>query len=105
MGVQAYLKKKVTGVSTFATFSAFVTVAIGADYVWNTYFEQQKGSAPLVWGLSVAFFLFLFFGLLNYCWYAQSVLEDEIERITQVKARLESQLLKTRLSSSKRKKR
>jgi hypothetical protein len=100
-----FLKDKITTASTFVGFSAYVTVALGGDYVWGTYFQQARGVAPLIWGLTVATVLFLFFGLLNYCGYAQNVLKDEIDRITQVKARLEEQVLNKRLSSAKRKKR
>jgi len=101
MGTWAYVKTRVTAASTFFGFSAFVSMVVGLDYVWTTYFQQSHGTAPLVWGLTVTLGIFLFFGLLNYCWYAQSVLQSEIERITSVKARLESQLLKKRLSSKK----
>jgi hypothetical protein len=101
MASWTYFKERVTAASTFLGFSAFVSTAVGLDYVWGTYFQQDRGTAPLVWGLTVTLGLFLFFGLLNYCWYAQSVLQSEIDRITDVKARLESQMLKKRLSSKK----
>lgn len=101
MGLGNYIKLRVTSASTFLGLSAFVSLVVGMDYVWTTYFQQTRGTAPLVWGLTVATGLFLFFGVLNYCWYAQSVLESEVERITLVKARLEAQLLKKRISSRK----
>lgn len=97
----AYVKERVTAASTFFGFSAFASLVLGLDYVWGTYFQQDRGTAPLVWGLTVALGAFLFFGLLNYCWYAQSILQSEIERTIAVKARLESQLLKKRLSSKR----
>lgn len=102
MALGKYLKDRVTAASTFFGFSAFVSMAVGLDYVWGTYFQQDRGTAPLVWGLTVTLTIFLFFGLLNYCWYAQSMLQSEIERITAVKARLETQVLRKRLSSKKR---
>lgn len=98
-----YIKNKIASLSTFATFSAFVTVVLGMDYVWNNYFTPSKDAEPLIWGLTVATGLFVAFGLLNYCWFSQSNLQSEIDRITDVKARLEAQLLKKRLSSRKKK--
>ena len=102
---KAYLKANVTKASTFAWFATFVSLVAALDYVWNTYFAVTRGREPLVWALTVALALFIFFALLNYCWFAQSLLQDEIDRITLVKARLENQILSRRISSNKGKNR
>lgn len=96
-----YIKENVTKASTFVGFATFVGLVVGLDYVWTTYFAVERGRDPLVWALTFSTACFAFFGLLNYCWFAQSLLQDEIDRITAVKARLEGQVLSKRLSSRK----
>lgn len=98
-----FLKEKVTKANTFVVFATFVSLVLGLDYIWNTYFAIERGHGPLVWALTCATATWAFFGLLNYCWFAQSLLQDEINRITAVKARLERQILSKRLSSRKSK--
>jgi hypothetical protein len=96
-----FAKENVTKASTFVGFATFVSLVLGLDYVWNTYFAIERGREPLVWALTFSTACFAFFGILNYCWFAQSLLQDEIDRITAVKARLEGQILSKRLSSRK----
>lgn len=103
MAFSRFVREKVTGVGIVTSLAAFIGTVVGLDYLYSTYWDTP-GAYPIVWAFSAAFAMFVFVGLLNYCWFAQSIMQDEIDRITSVKARLEGQVLKKRQSSKKKRK-
>lgn len=98
-GLNGFVKAKVTLSSTFAGLVAFVSTVAALEYLWDKFFLASKGVEPLIWAISVTLGLFMFGGLASYCVYAQSTLLDELERVVQVKIRLENLVLQRRLSS------
>jgi len=97
-----YIREKVTGLGIVSTLSTYIGAVVGLDYLYSTYWAASNNATPVVWAGSVTFGIYLFVGLLNYCWFAQMIMQEEIDRITSVKARLEAQILKKRQSSKKR---
>ena len=104
MSFAGFLREKVTGVGILTTFGAFVGTVVGLDYLYETYWVSSASGCtePFIWSASITLGFYVFFGLLNYCWYAQMIMQDEIDRVTKIKARLETQVLKKRRSSKKR---
>ncbi|PWK28747.1 hypothetical protein C7534_1383 [Pseudomonas sp. OV226] len=69
--------------------------------------EKLSGAAavvePFVWACTAAFFTLIFsLGALG-CGYTQQLKQDEIDRLCKVKADLEGQVLRRRISSKGRK--
>jgi hypothetical protein len=52
-----------------------------------------------IWAYTVTAFATIFFMLLNYCFYSQSVYKDEVKRCAAAKSQLEKAVLKARKSS------
>lgn len=101
MSFGRFLKEKVTKASAAGTFATYCGAVAALDYFYKEYWEGPT-TEPIIWAVSVTFGVYAFLGLLNYCWYSQSIMQDEINRITAIKARLEAQILKRRQSSRKK---
>jgi hypothetical protein len=96
------VKDLLTKVNIFGLFAGFVSVVVGFDYVYKEYLlPDGSNEDALVWAFTVALGFLGFFGLLNYCLFAQSIMQDEINRMCVVKERLESALLTNKRRSSK----
>lgn len=102
MAFSRFVQEKVTGLGILATLATYISVLVGLDYIYRTYWVGPNASA-IVWAASGALGIYAFVGLLNYCWFAQTIMQEEIDRITSIKARLEAQVLKKRQSSKKQK--
>lgn len=63
-------------------------------------FEEHE----TIWALTFTGFFIAFCVLLNYCFYSQQILKDEVNRCSKAKSELEKSLLKDRRSSRKGKK-
>jgi hypothetical protein len=96
-----FVRKKFTGTRIFQLLVMYIGLAAALDTLCREYIEND-GIPPLLWALSVSFGMFLLFGILNYCAYAQSTLQDEIDRMAKAKERLESKVIPDRKSSKKR---
>ena len=96
------IRKTVARTSLFGLLGTFLTVVLSFDYIYSEYFAQTSGNEPIIWAGTIALGVTSFFGLLNYCVYAQSIVKDEIERVTLQKSKLEEQVLRKRISSNVR---
>lgn len=85
--------------SVFHGLVCYVSLLGGLWYVCDTLIDGGDPLHPLIWAFTVTFFVFVFFGLFLYCLYAQSLMQDELDRVTKVKGELEAPFLKRRLSS------
>jgi hypothetical protein len=93
------IRKTVESIGFVGLFASFLTIAVSFDYVYKEYLSKGGNNDPLIWAFTVALGFVAFIGLLNYCVYAQSVVADEIVRVSAAKAKLEEQVLRRRLSS------
>lgn len=98
MIIGKFIKKKVTSLSALTILSTYIGVVVGLDYLYKTYWVGPT-TEPIVWAASITLGLYAFVGLLNYCLFVQLTMQDEIDRITAVKAKLEGKVLKKRRSS------
>jgi hypothetical protein len=103
MAFSRFVKEKVTGLSILTVLATYISVVVGLDYIYTSYWGSPNAAA-IAWAGSLALGIYAFVGLLNYCWFAQTNMQDEIDRITAIKARLEAQVLKKRQSSKRHKK-
>ena len=103
MGFSNFVKEKVTGLGIVSVLATYIGAVVGLDYIYKTYWESPNAAA-IVWAASLALGIYAFVGLLNYCWFSQANMQDEIDRITAIKARLEAQVLRKRQSSKRQKK-
>ena len=101
MSIGKFVKEKVTGLGAVSTFATYCGAVVALDYIYKEYVVGPT-TEPIIWAISVTFGVYSFIGLLNYCWFTQSIMQDEIDRITAIKARLEAQVLKKRQSSRKK---
>lgn len=102
MFIGKFIKEKLTGLRALSAFITYISTVVALDYIYKTYWVGPT-TEPIVWAASVTLGLYTFIGLLNYCLFSQTIMQDEINRITGIKARLETQMLKKRQSSKKRK--
>lgn len=102
MFIGKFIKEKIISIKAISSFFAFISTLIALDYLYKTYWVGPT-TEPIVWAFTVALTLYIFIGILNYCFFAQLIMQDEINRIAAIKARLEAQILKKRKSSKKRK--
>ncbi len=98
MFIGKFIKEKITGLRILSTFATYAGTVVALDYVYKTYWIGPT-TEPIVWAASITLGLYAFIGLLNYCLFAQTKMQDEIDRITAVKAKLETKVLKKRRSS------
>lgn len=98
MTVGKAIKEKVTASNLFVAFATFIGLVTGLESLYEKHIQDP----PILWAYSISIGLFVLWCLLNYCWIAQSVMQDEINRISEVKTRLEGQVIKSRQSSRKR---
>ncbi|EHH2475278.1 hypothetical protein H8F06_11745 [Vibrio fluvialis] len=94
------IRKSVESIGYVGLFASFLTIAVSFDYVYKEYLGKSGDNTPIIWACTVALGFVAFVGLLNYCVYAQSIVRDEIERVSAAKAKLEEQVLRKRLSSN-----
>jgi membrane-bound metal-dependent hydrolase YbcI (DUF457 family) len=98
MVIAYFIKEKMTRTSSIAAFVAYVgTVGILNELCKD--YTNSGGNAPLLWALTATTCFFILFLLLGYCFYAQSIMDDEIKRISKEKSKLHSKILKKRISS------
>ena len=98
MSLKNFIQQKCSGLGIITTLATYVGLLVGLDYLYTKYLDGPMVSA-VVWSASVAFAIYAFVGLLIYCFFAQMGLQEEVDRLSAVKARLESQILKKRESS------
>ncbi|MDP2592931.1 hypothetical protein Q8W41_26075 [Vibrio splendidus] len=98
------IRKNVESIGYVGLFASFLTIAVSFDYIYKEYLGGGNDNTPVIWACTVALGFVAFFAVLNYCVYAQSIVRDEIERVSEAKAKLEEQVLRKRLSSKGRKK-
>lgn len=96
-----FIREKVVGWGIFGITATFLGTLASLDYAYQTYWSGEPASS-ITWAATVTLGFYLFVGLLNYCWFAQSAMQDEIDRMSRVKARLEEQFLSNRGSSKKK---
>lgn len=101
MFIGKFIKERIISFGAIGTFFAFISAVIALDYIYKTYWVGPT-TEPIVWALTVILTLYIFIGILNYCFFAQLIMQEEINRISAIKARLEAQILKKRQSSKKR---
>ncbi|MCA0938236.1 hypothetical protein LCL85_22115 [Vibrio alginolyticus] len=98
------IRKNVESIGYIGLFGSFVTIVGFFDYIYKEYLGGEGNNTPVIWACTIGLGIVAFFGLLNYCVYAQSIVRDEIERVSKAKARLEEQVMRKRLSSKGRRK-
>lgn len=92
------------GIATLsAGFITFIGLLSALSGIYKDWFVGDNRGAVL-WAFTVALTLYVFGLLLSYCFLAQTVLRDEIDRVSKAKSDLESLVLSKRQSSRKRKK-
>lgn len=96
-----YIKEKVTTLSMLSIFASFIGVLFGLDYLYKSYLSNYPEST-ILWAGIVTLVVYVFSGILNYCFFAQCTMKAEIDRITSVKVKLETQVLKKRQSPKKK---
>ena len=94
------IRKTVESIGLVGLFASFLTIAVSFDYIYKEYLNIANSNTPIIWACTIALGIVAFVGLLNYCVYAQSIVKDEIERVSEAKANLEAQILRKRLSST-----
>ncbi|WP_264922606.1 hypothetical protein [Vibrio vulnificus] len=99
------IRKTISQVSLFNLLAGSIGIYAGLDYVYNNYITKATSNDPLIWAMTVTLGVCSFIALLNYCAYAQSVVQDEVDRIAEAKAELEKAVLNMRRSSKPKKKR
>ena len=102
MSLIAFVRDKITGVNTLGWLVSFIGTIAALDYFYITYWKSSDLNA-VTWAASSTLALYSFIGLFNYCSFSQLKMQDEIDRVTKIKARLETQFLKKRQSSKGRK--
>ncbi len=103
MSALKIFRDRVSKLGIFGLFSAFVGVVVGLDYIYKEYLTN--GAEPtdaIIWAFTAAFGFLMIFGLLNYCVYAQGILQDEVDRVSKVKSQLENSILHNRKSSARK---
>jgi hypothetical protein len=101
MSLKGFVARNANAKRVFETFCLYVGTAVALKELYEWLCGDIPGTSPLLWAYTVTFVLLLFFWLLNYCFYAQSLMQDEINRITDVKREYEEIILKNRLSSKR----
>lgn len=104
MFIAKFIKEKILSFRALGTFFTFVGALAALDYLYKTYWVGPT-TEPIVWAFTIVLVFYGFIGILNYCFFAQLIMQGEIDRMAKVKARLEAQILKKRKSSNKRKNR
>ena len=104
MFIGEFIKEKIVSIGSLSFFFTFVGAIAALDYFYKTYWVGPT-TEPIVWAFTIVLVLYGFIGILNYCFFAQLVMQNEIDRMAVIKARLEAQVLKKRQSSQKRKNR
>jgi hypothetical protein len=99
MSARQFAEKFANVKSVFNGLIGYVSLLGGLWYVCDTVIDGGDPLHPLIWACTVTFSIFVFFGLFLYCLFAQSLMQDELGRVTKVKEELETLLLKRRLSS------
>lgn len=97
------VRKTISQISLFHQLVATVSLYAGLDYIYKEYVAKGANTEPLIWALTSTFFIGTIFALLNYCTYAQLILQDEVDRIAKAKSDLENILLNSRRSSVRKK--
>lgn len=80
--------------------AVWLTIASGLSFIWSQWEIQQP---ELVWAVTVATGLIVFYIGILICFTRQQVLETRINECAAAKAELEEAVLKNRLSSRKKK--
>lgn len=98
MSFQKFIQQKCSALGIITTLATYIGLVVGLDYLYAKYWDGPMLNA-VVWSASVVLAVYAFVGLLIYCCFAQLVMQEEINRMSKVKAQLESQMLKNRQSS------
>ena len=86
-------------------FAILLTILLGMDYIYNNYLVVDgNANDALIWDLTVTVSIWSLFGILGYCIYAQNIMQDEINRMSVAKVKLEKTLLNNRRTSKKKRK-
>lgn len=94
------IRKTIANISLFSLFGTAIGILISMDYIY-TNFLIPSSREPLIWAMTTTFGAISFFSLLNYCAYAQSIVQDEVDRVSKAKSALEMEILNLRRSSDK----
>lgn len=94
-----YLQHSISKLSLGGTLIAIVGLLAALDSLYKSHFENHSS---MVWCYTVTVGVFCFLCLFNVCSYLHFVKQDEINRMSQVKSRLDGQILKRRQSSKKK---
>lgn len=99
MSLKKFIQNKCSGLGIITTLVSYIGFVVGLDYLYAKYWDGPMVTA-IVWSASVVLAIYVFVGLLVYCFFAQLIMQEEIDRMGASKARLESQILKKRQSST-----
>lgn len=98
-----FLKKYATVKAVVQGLGFYAGLIASFGYIMEKLSGNTPVIEPFIWACTAAFFMLIFsFGAIA-CGYAQQLKQDEIDRLCKVKAELESQLLRRRISSKRRK--
>lgn len=99
MSLKGFVQRNANAKRVIETFVAFVGLATALKEAYEWLGSDAPTTSPLLWAYTVAFFILVFFWTINYCFYAQCLMQDEIDRISDIKRKYEELTLSKRISS------
>jgi hypothetical protein len=97
------LKKYATVKGVVTGFIGYAGLISSLGYIMEKLTGSSASVEPFVWACTFVFFVFIFTLGAMACSYSQLLQQDEIDRLCKVKADLEGQILRRRISSTGRK--
>jgi uncharacterized membrane protein YccC len=97
------LKRYATVQGVVVGFAMYAGLIASLGYIMEKLSGASATVEPFVWACTFVFFVFIFHLGVMACSYSQALQQDEIDRLCKVKADLEGQILRRRISSKGRK--
>ena len=98
MHIKDFLREKFTAIGVIKGLGAYLGILGGLHLLFN-WLVADSDDGAIVWASTIALGLYAFFGLMNYCLFAQMKMQEEIDRMAHSKSRLERAVLTNRQSS------